>query len=328
MPFRSWERFKRKLLESFQASHEGSALEKFLSIQQTSSVREYVDRFETFAGQLGKEVEDNEELREIKQRLSNGEELAGYSVAQNLLLFKGRLVLPSNSGWSNSGCILVVFKEFHASTVGGHSGAQKTYQRLAREVYWKGMKSEVARRVAKCDVCQRQKYSTLAPGGLLQPLELPTKVWSEISMDFIDGLPRSKGYTVIFVVQVRLPLKHPYIASVACVFLKVVVRLHGVPESIVSDRNHTKAEHRLSPANGLADRDGESLLGDLRCFVADTPRKWVSWLPWAEYWYNTSFHTSTKTTLFRVLYGRDPPHLLYYGSSGTPVGSMDQYLEE
>lgn len=42
----------------------------------------------------------------------------------------------------------------------------------------------------------------------------------------------------------------------------------------------------------------------LRCFVADSPRKW------AEYWYKTSFHTSTKTIPFRVLYGRDPPHLL------------------
>lgn len=63
----------------------------------------------------------------------------------------------------------------------------------------------------------------------------------------------------------------------------------------------------------------------LRCFVTDTPRKWVTWLPWAEYWYNTSL---TKTTPFRVLYGRDPPHLLYYGDFPTPDNTIDQYLHE
>lgn len=64
----------------------------------------------------------------------------------------------------------------------------------------------------------------------------------------------------------------------------------------------------------------------LRCFVADTPKKWVTWLPWAEYWCNTSFHTSTKTTPFRVMYGRDTPHLLYYGSAKRPVSTIDEYL--
>ncbi|KAJ9546302.1 hypothetical protein OSB04_018845 [Centaurea solstitialis] len=64
----------------------------------------------------------------------------------------------------------------------------------------------------------------------------------------------------------------------------------------------------------------------LRCFVTDTPTRWSKWLAWAEYWYNTSFHTSTKTTPFKVLYGRDPPHLLYYGQAKTVVDSVDQYL--
>ena len=99
---------------------------------------------------------------------------------------------------------------------------------MVREVYWVGMKTDVARMVAECDVCQRQKYSTMAPSGLLEPLELPSKVWADISMDFIDGLPRLNGYTVIFVVVDRLskyahfiPLKYPYIAvSVASAFLR------------------------------------------------------------------------------------------------------------
>lgn len=192
---------------------------------------------------LWKEINENEELGTIRRRLLNGETMAGYTLVRNRLLFKGQLVLPSDSVW-----IPVVFKEFHASTVGRHSDVQKTYQRFTREVFWKGMKGEVARRMVECDVCQRHKYSTLAPGGLLQPLDLPSKVWSELTMDFIEGLSRSEGYTVFFVVVDRLskyahfiPLKHPYTSvTVATVFLKEVVRLHGIPESIVSDRDKKK----------------------------------------------------------------------------------------
>lgn len=110
----------------------------------------------------------------------------GYSVKNNRLLYKGRLVLNQQSSW-----IPRLFLEFHHGVVGGHSGVQKTYHRMAREVFWIGMKSGMAKMVAECDVCQRHKYSTMTPNSL-QPLELPNKVWSEVTMDFIDGLPKSK----------------------------------------------------------------------------------------------------------------------------------------
>lgn len=107
------------------------------------------------------------------------------------------------------------------------------------------MKNGVAKMVAKCDVCRCQKYSTMALSGLLQPLELQNKVCFEVTMDFIDGLPKSNEFIVICVVIDRLskyahfvPLKHLYIAlMVATVSLREVVRLHGIPESIVSDHD-------------------------------------------------------------------------------------------
>lgn len=299
---------------------------------------------------LWRELETNPEIQALKQKLVEGGAIAsGYTIENNRLLFKGRLVLPCGSSW-----IPVLFQEFHGNVVGGHSGVQKTYQRLAREVFWPGMKNDVAKRVSECDVCQHQKYSTLALGGLLQPLELPTTVWSEVTMDFIDGLPRSEGHTIIFVVVDRLsnyahfiPLKHPYTTPiVASIFVKEVIRLHGIPESIVSDRdkvflsNFWKELFRMlgttlkrsttyhPQTDGQTEVVNRCLETYLRCFATDTPKKWVTWLPWAEYWYNTSFHTSTKTTPFRVLYGRDPPHLLYYGSLRTLVSNVDQYLEE
>lgn len=119
-----------------------------------------------------------------------------------------------------------------------------------------------------------------------------------------------------------------------------MVRLHGIPESSVSDRDKKKLIQlwkELVKLKGTTlkrsttyhpQTDGQMEVVNrcleiyLRCFVMDSPRKWVTWLPWAEYWYNTSFHTSTKTTPFRVLYGRDPPYLLCYGQNGSPVGRV------
>ena len=80
----------------------------------------------------------------------------------------------------------------------GHSGVQKTYQQMAKEVYWEGMCKGIARMMAECDVYQHHKYLTMASGGLSQPLELPKKnVWVDVTINFKIGLPRSEGYHVI-----------------------------------------------------------------------------------------------------------------------------------
>lgn len=137
--------------------------------------------------------------------------------------------------------------------MGGHSKVQKTYCRVARELFWPGMKGDIANMVAQCDICQRQKYS---------------------SMDFITGLPKLDGYSVIFVVVYWLSkyahfisLKHPYTdLSMASVFLREVVRLHGMPKTIVSNLDkvflvffgvnffvagyEAEEEQRLPPTNG------------------------------------------------------------------------------
>ncbi|KAI0524824.1 hypothetical protein KFK09_004212 [Dendrobium nobile] len=132
----------------------------------------------------------------------------GYSLEGDKLLYQGRFVMPRTSIH-----IPNLLHEFHGSAIGGHSGVQKTYRRLAGELYWKGMHKDVEEMVARCEVCQRSKYLAMSPGGLLQPLALPGRVWEEISMDFIDGLPRSEGFTVILVVVDRLSKYAHFIPS-------------------------------------------------------------------------------------------------------------------
>ena len=102
------------------------------------------------------------------------------------------------------------------------------------------MKFDVKRRCEECLTCQRNKILALLPVGLLVSLEIPQQVLSDISMDFIEGLPKAKGFEVVLVVVDRLskyvhflPFKHPYIAkTVADLFVKEVVCLHGFPSSI------------------------------------------------------------------------------------------------
>ncbi|KAL4016714.1 hypothetical protein IC575_024371 [Cucumis melo] len=115
--------------------------------------------------------------------------------------------------------------------------------RHRRVYWWRNMKREVAEFVSRCLVCQQVKAPRQKPAGLLQPLSIPEWKWENVSMDFITGLPRTlRGFTVIWVVVDRLtksahfvPGKSTYTASKwAQLYMSEIVRLHGVPVSIVS----------------------------------------------------------------------------------------------
>jgi len=105
------------------------------------------------------------------------------------------------------------------------------------------MKRDVQHYIQRCDVCQRNKHDTMTLAGLLQPLPIPNRLWEDVLMDFIEGLPTSSGFSVILVVVDQLSkyghffaLKHPYsVKVVAETFVKEVVRFHGMPRSIVSN---------------------------------------------------------------------------------------------
>ncbi|GJR19464.1 ty3-gypsy retrotransposon protein, partial [Tanacetum coccineum] len=183
--------------------------------------------------------------------------------------------------------------------------------------------------VKKCVVCQQIKYSTEAPGGYLQPLPTPTAVWEDVSMDFITGLPSSKGSTVIIVVVDRLT-KYAHFGAlstnfnalkVAEIFLDIVVKHHGIPKTIVSDRDPIFTDGQTEVVNRCLEQY-------LRAMVANRPQQWVRFLPWAEYCYNSSYHSSIKMSPFQALYGRPPLHVIPYPPGSSKVATVDELLVE
>lgn len=237
--------------------------------------------------------------------------------------------------WGGTGNLRQLIETFHDSSIGGHSGQLGTLERLGQLFYWPLMKQMVIQHVSECEVCQRNKDENVAYPGLLQPLPIPDQAWRHISMDFIEGLPKSQGKDVIFVVVDKLTksahfmaLALPFTAlEVANKFWKRVHTLHGSPETIVSDRdkkflsNFWQALFKLKgiqllyssayhpQTDGQTERVNKCIENYLRCMTSNRPQNWKKWLCLAEWWYNTNFHTSLQGTPFEALYGFTPPQI-------------------
>ncbi|WVZ84215.1 LOW QUALITY PROTEIN: hypothetical protein U9M48_031269 [Paspalum notatum var. saurae] len=236
----------------------------------------------------------------------------------------------------------------------GHEGIQKTLYWVRASFYVLGDRGRVCDHVSACRVCQQNKSEQLKLAGFLQPLQVPSMVWADIAMDFVEGLPRVHGKTVILTMVDRfskfahiIPLAHPYTATtVARAFFTEIVRLHGIPSSIVSDRdpvftsafwrelfclsgvqlNMSSAYHPQS--DGQSEATNKIIAMYLRCLTGDRPRQWLQWLAWAEYCYNSSFQASLGTSPFRVVYGRDPPSLRPYDGTSATLPAVDQQLRD
>jgi transposase InsO family protein len=156
-----------------------------------------------------------------------------------------------------------------------------------------------------------------------------------VSLDFVDGLPRSGRVNSVLVVVDKLSryahfigLSHPYtVSTVVAAYMDNVHKLHGMPDSIVSDRDSiftskfwremaavTRIKLRMSSSHhpqtdGTTERVNQCLEAYLRCFTHACPVKWAQWLSLVEFWYNTSAHSALDgKSPFQVLYGHSPRH--------------------
>jgi len=273
----------------------------------------------------------------------------GFTLHQGLIIRKGRLWLVKNSPFQHQ-----VLEFIHSNPTAGHSGYHNIVHRAKANFYWPGMRKDIKLFVRECPVCQANKSESMASPGLLQPLPIPNRVWSVISMDFIEGLPVSKGFSVIFVVVDRLtkyghfvPLAHPYSAStVAQVFMANILKLHGLPSTIVSDRDpvftntfwkelfHLQGISLAFSSTYHPQSDGQTealnkcLETYLRCYASTKPKSWSDWLPLAEWWYNTNHHSATGFTSFEALYGYPPPTLLFYVPGTAANLAVDSQLRD
>jgi hypothetical protein len=240
--------------------------------------------------------------------------------------FMDRIWTPKHGGFRD-----VVMNEAHSTKYSVHPGSDKMYLDLKKLYWWPNMKADIATYVSKCLTCAKVKVEYQKPSGLLQQPQIPEWKWEGIAMDFITKLPRTPaGYDAIWVVVDRLtksahflPIKETdKMEKLTRTYLKEIVRLHGVPISIISDRDSRFTSRfwqslqkslgtRLDMStayhpqtDGQSERTIQTLEDMLRACVIDFGSSWDTHLPLIEFSYNNSYHTTIKAAPFEALYGR------------------------
>lgn len=277
---------------------------------------------------LYEEDQDFKEIYKVCCEFANAfnEEFSDYTLQDGLLFKEGQLCIPKYSMRDK------VLKEKHSGGLGSHFGLNKTLDLVRRFYFWPKMQTDIKKFVESCTMCQREKWvSTNA--RLYQPLPIPSRPWESLSMDFVMGLPKTKtGNANVFVVVDRfskmahfIPCKTTNDASyIAGLFFKEIVRIHGLPLSIVSDRDNKFVGHfwralwkRLGTnlsfssayhphTDGQTEVVNRSLGNLLRCLTKDHGSSWDGAIPQAEYAYNDSINRSMGLSPFEIVYGSHP----------------------
>ena len=266
------------------------------------------------------------DFKDIMSAIALGKKEEPFSVQDGYLLYGNRLCVTHSLREK-------VMYESHAPPYAGHRGIQTTLKGIEMYFYWPTMKANIHDYVVKCIVCQKTKYDRGKQPGLLQPLPIPDSPWESISMDFIFGLPKSiHGNTGIWTIVDRfskqahfIPVKKTIKAHhMATLFISQVFKYHGLPQSIVSDRdprvtsnfwkglfenlgtklNFSSAYHPQT--DGQSEIANLTIIDLLKAYVTEVDQRsqWEKYLPLVEYAYNNTVHTSTGKAPFEVIEGR------------------------
>ncbi|KAK8931429.1 hypothetical protein KSP39_PZI016937 [Platanthera zijinensis] len=259
-------------------------------------------------------------------RLKAGKEHPDFQIRDGILYFRDRMFVPSGGQFRHE-----ILYESHHTCYSIHPGITKMYADLKKTFWWPGMKRDVITFVTHCPTCQLVKAECKSPAGLLQPLPVPEWKFEDISMDFIHGLPRSRtGNDSIWVVVDRLTKVARFIPNrqddgvgkLVRLFIENVVRYHGVPRTIVSDRDgrFTSNEWRSVQAylgtklafntsfhpqtDGQTERTNRTLEDLLRLCLVDKKEPWERLLPLVEFSYNNTYQASIGMAPYEALYDR------------------------
>jgi hypothetical protein len=190
-----------------------------------------------FIGRLRHAQTREPALVAIHDEIRAGTRTTPWTVIDDMITYGGRLYIPPDSP-----LLQEILEAIHED---GHEGIHRTLHRLRRDFHFPNMRHLLQEFMRSCPTCQWYKSEHLHLAGLLMPLPVPSAVWADIGLDFMEALPRVNRKTVILSIINRfskychfIPLAHPYTAAaVAQAFFTDIVHLHGIPQSIVSNRD-------------------------------------------------------------------------------------------
>ena len=251
-----------------------------------------------------------------------------FAVVDGLITKGGKVFVPNNNPLKTA-----IFYEYHDNKLSAHRGITKTVDLIRRKFEWSGLHRDVSDYVKSCLPCQSNKAGHQVPAGKLQPLAIPERNWDTVSMDFIGPLKPSKaGKNSLLVFVDKLSKQVHIVATTTAItapetanlFLEQVVRYHGLPRTIVSDRDTrftanfwkhfwSKLGTKLAMSTAFhAESDGQTervnriLEEIIRNYVNYNQDNWDEHLVELEMAINNSIQVSTGFTPFFLNVGQHP----------------------
>ncbi|KAG8473027.1 hypothetical protein CXB51_034902 [Gossypium anomalum] len=217
------------------------------------------------------------------QQVEEGETSEFGLNSKGVLCFRGRICVPKDSDLRQS-----ILKEAHGGLCAMHPGGNKLYHDLRELYWWPGLKREVTEFVGKCLTCQQVKAEHQLPAGLLQPVKIPLWKWKKLAKLYVAEIVRLDGVPVSIISN-----RDPRFTS------QFWQKLH---EALGTRLNFSTAFHPQT--DGQSERVIQILEDMLRGCVIDFRGSWEDYLPLAEFAYNNSYQVSIQMAPYEALYGR------------------------